>query len=102
MHIPFRCGWSMSGCLGSTPNPKSYPFSDWSCVLLQEKEGKVAYLTKVIAVVSLALNQPVPAKPLKVIIHPWQGQAVQLSLLARTAHAQSAADTDAAPRDKMP
>jgi hypothetical protein len=33
---------------------------------LQDKEGKVAYLTKIIAVVSMALNEPVPAKPLKV------------------------------------
>lgn len=33
---------------------------------MQDKEGKVAYLNKIIAVVGLALGQPVPAKPLKV------------------------------------
>jgi hypothetical protein len=33
---------------------------------LQDKEGKVAYLTKIIAVVSMALNELVAAKPLKV------------------------------------
>lgn len=32
---------------------------------LQDKEAKVAYLNKIITVVSLVLNQPVPAKPLK-------------------------------------
>lgn len=37
------------------------------CVaLLQDKDNKVAYLNKIISVVSLALNEPVPAKPLKV------------------------------------
>lgn len=34
--------------------------------MLQDKESKVAYLAKITAVVSLALNRPVPAKPLKV------------------------------------
>jgi hypothetical protein len=33
---------------------------------VQDKDAKVAYLTKAIAVVSLVLGQPVPAKPLKV------------------------------------
>jgi hypothetical protein len=33
---------------------------------MQDKDGKIAYLTKIIAVVSLALDQPVPAKPSKV------------------------------------
>jgi hypothetical protein len=41
---------------------------------LQDKEGKVAYLTKIIAVVSLALNEPVPAKPLKVRSCNLQGR----------------------------
>lgn len=36
--------------------------------MLQDKEGKVAYLTKIIAVVGMALDQPVPAKPLKVAV----------------------------------
>lgn len=35
--------------------------------VLQDKEGKVAYLNKIVAVVGLAINQPVPAKPLKVL-----------------------------------
>lgn len=34
--------------------------------MLQDKDGKVAYLTKIINVVSICLNQPVAAKPLKV------------------------------------
>jgi hypothetical protein len=33
---------------------------------LQDKEGKVAYLSKIMAVVGMVLNQPVPANPLKV------------------------------------
>ncbi|KAF6261782.1 microtubule-binding protein MIP-T3-domain-containing protein [Scenedesmus sp. NREL 46B-D3] len=34
---------------------------------IQDKEGKVAYLTKITAVVSMALGEPVPAKPLKIV-----------------------------------
>jgi hypothetical protein len=41
---------------------------------LQDKEGKVAYLNKIIAVVSLVLNEAVPAKPLKVIDAPSAAQ----------------------------
>jgi hypothetical protein len=36
---------------------------------MQDKEGKVAYLNKIVAVVGLAINQQVPAKPIKVM-HP--------------------------------
>lgn len=42
--------------------------------VLQDKEGKVAYLNKIAAVVGLAINQQVPAKPLKVL-HPLQSTA---------------------------
>ncbi|GAX84615.1 hypothetical protein CEUSTIGMA_g12036.t1 [Chlamydomonas eustigma] len=34
---------------------------------LQDKDAKVTYLTKIINVVAIALRQPVPAKPLKIV-----------------------------------
>ncbi len=39
-----------------------------ACVsCMQDKEAKVAYLTKIISVVSMVLREPVPAKPLKIV-----------------------------------
>lgn len=54
---------------------------------LQDKEGKVAYLTKIIAVVSMVLNEPVPAKPLKVC-SPCTNISVQTSLQQKLAAEQ--------------
>lgn len=44
------------------PNPNVIVFD----LRLQDKEAKVAYLTKMIDTVGLALNEHVPARPLKV------------------------------------
>lgn len=38
---------------------------------MQDKEGKVRYLTKIIDTIGIFLNEHVPAKPLKVSVLEW-------------------------------
>eukprot|EP00775_Hariotina_reticulata_P007878 gene7878-8074_t len=60
---------------------------------IQDKEAKIAYLNKIITVVGLALNQPVTAKPQKIVAGLEPESTNQfLQMLGRVARLTDAAD----------